>query len=395
MKQRIVIFSILLLLAVVSIGCDNGNPSSTEYDDGYSQLRDKYYTVDSSGFIRQAWKVSIEDGRILTACPDPLCTHGEGNPTCPFYKTVPVLIADGGRYLFYDGWNGRTDAIYCFDTETNKTSKIYDYDKVPTSNPQFMYGEGRLYFDLPQIDSSGGDYLETPARTLMYYDITTKEVKEYGKKVDSQILLFEYHGKLYYRDKNGKVFSTTGSFDDSDPLKLPEGGEFNPWSGYWDCGPGYVSKATAPGDIYLYDEGRSIPMPEEVSDQIMRGLTNTNNTFYFTVGFPESTDEDDGYYIIKICILEKSGAYRIYAVQSNYSFYIAKGYGDRVICSILNEYRDGVELIPGTSEGCTHIDLMWIDLQSGKASLYNSGLNPGNVLNVHLADIELKVERLA
>ena len=391
MKKRFIVILILSLLITTASGCSAERNTEDEYDDGYSDLRDKYYyDLYAMGCTRQAWKLNIEDGSILVACPDPLCSHGAENSACPFHTTIPLQFADGGRYFFYIGWTNGENAIYCFDTETNETSKIYVYDKLPSTNPQLMYGEGRLFFDIPEIKTSDGDYIETTGRTVLYYDVNTKEIKEYGKKNESQQFLFEYKGKLYYRDNNGK-FSTSGSFDDSEPIPLPEGGAMNAFGGYSACGPGFIAKQYAPGDIYLFDENRSVPLPEEAKDNVLVGLSASGDTFYFTLGTEVQTDGDGGRYAVKICILNKDGSYKIYSVKSDFSFYVLKGYGDHVVCEILSEYKDGVDLNPWKSE--TKNYLMWIDLQSGKASLYDA-LHAENVNDMYLGDITVKTEKI-
>ena len=390
MKKKAIVFVLLLCIAAL-FGCKSKTDILAD-DNKYSELCDKYFCdTYMQGNYRQAWKLNIEDGSIFTACPDPLCGHGSADSACPFCSVIPVKIVDGGRYLFYVGFSNRENAIYCFDTEENKTSKIYVYDKLPSSNPQFLYGEGRLYFDIPVIKTADGEYVETTERILMYYDISTKKIKEYGKRDESQRLLFEYNGKLYYRDDTG-IYSTNGEFDTGEPLPLPNGGKLDAFGGYFECGPGYVAKSSAPADIYLFDEGKSVPIPAEASGCYLVGLSATGDTFYFTLGGAETTDGEDGHYTVKICILNKDGAYKIYAVQSDVSFYVCKGYGDRVVCSILGEYKDGVDLSYYSEENYTPNNLMWIDLQTGKTSLYN--VYAENVLDKHLNDITVKTERI-
>ena len=392
MKKRFIVILILSLLMTTASGCGAERNTEDEYDDGYSDLRDKYYyDLYAMGCTRQAWKLNIEDGSILVACPDPLCSHGAENSACPFHMTIPLQFADGGRYFFYIGWTNGENAIYCFDTETNETSKIYDYDKLPSANPALMYGEGRLFFDIPEIKTEDGDYIETTARTLLYYDVKTKQIKEYGKKDESQRLLFEYHGKLYYRNESGIPYATTGSFDDSEPVPLPEGAEINALNGYNTCGPGFIAKQSAPGNFYLYEENRSLPVPNELSDKAVIGLSAGKDSFYFLTDHPEPANGEDGHYIEKICILNKDGTYKIFSVQSDFSFYVLKGCGDRVVCEISNEYKDGKDLSPWNTE--TPNSLIWIDLQSGKASLYDA-LHAENVTDMYLGDITVKTERI-
>ena len=389
-KKIVIVFTLLLCIAAL-FGCKSKTDILAD-DNKYSELCDKYFCdTYMQGNYRQAWKLNIEDGSVFVACPDPLCSHGKADTACPFHSVVPKKIADGGRYLFYVGYSKGENAIFCFDTEKNETKTIYTYDKLSSSNPQFIYGEGRLYFDIPVIKTADGEYVETTERILMYYDINTKEIKEYGKRDESQRLLFEYKGKLYYRDDTG-IYSTSGKFDNSEPLPLPEGAKLNAFTGYFACGPGYVAKSSTPADIYLFDEGRSVPLPAEAADCGLVGLSATGDTFYFTLGGAETTDGEDGHYTVKICVLNKDGAYKIYAVQSDFSFYVCKGYGDRVVCSISGEYKDGVDLSYFSEENHTQNNLMWIDLQTGKASLYN--VYAENVLDKHLNDITVKTERI-
>ncbi len=396
-KKAIAVLVFFFIL--LSTGCAGTDNNVVGYDDGYAQLRNKYYCDTlMDGYYNQAWKINLEDGSILTACPDPLCNHSVDS-SCPFHSAIPWAIADGGRYMFYIGYGSQEFSIYCFDTETNATEKIYVYDKFPSTNPQFMYGEGRLFFDIPQLNASEDDpvVVEAMERTLLYYDIKTKEIKEYGDKHEKQRLLFEYKGKLYYRDGNtGLIYSTTGAFDDSEPLPLPDGAKIN-WygDGYWPCGPGYIAKTLNPSDIYLFDENKSIPLPEEALNAILVGLIGTGDTFYCTLGSAAPADGENGRYIVKVCILNRDGSYRIYAVQSNYSFYVKKGYGDCVYCEVLSEYKDGKNLEgkpdPDNEEtpSCSHL---WIDLQSGKTKLYNT--HTESILDTYLNDITVKTERI-
>ena len=145
------------------------------------------------------------------------------------------------------------------------------------------------------------------------------------------------------------------------------------------------------GDFYLYEENKSLSLPDEISDKPVIGLSANSDSFYFFTNHPAPTNDEDGYYKVNICILNKDGSYKIYSVQSDFSFYVLKGYGDRVICEISYEYKDGEHLNPWNSE--TPNSLIWIDLQSGKASLYDA-LHAENVTDMYLGDITVKTERI-
>ena len=393
MFKRIIAVILCIFTAVTAFGCAAGSGAA---DDGYSQLRDKYYFDPyMQGTFLQAWKLNIDDGSILTACPDPLCSHGFADKTCPFSSVIPLEIADAGRYLFYIGKS--TDgsnrySIYSFDTENNSTEKIYTYDKFPSSNFSLMYGEGRLYFDIPRVSDSDGKLVESAERDVMYYDIKTKKIKKYGQKDENDTLLFADKGKVYYRDVKGNVYSTSGAFDESEPLPLPNSSAASMSDYYWECGPGYIARSYVPADIYLYNEKRSVKLPDEAADKILVGLSCTGDTFYFTTETVTNEDGGDGRYTVTVCILDKDGEYRIYNVLSDYNFYVLKGHNDCVVCSILNEYKDGAELIPGTEEENTPNNLMRIDLQSGIASLYNTYSE--SVLDMRTGDITVKSERV-
>ena len=132
-------------------------------------------------------------------------------------------------------------------------------------------------------------------------------------------------------------------------------------------------------------------MPNELSDKAVIGLSAGKDSFYFLTDHPEPANGEDGHYIEKICILNKDGTYKIFSVQSDFSFYVLKGCGDRVVCEISNEYKDGKDLSPWNTE--TPNSLIWIDLQSGKASLYDA-LHAENVTDMYLGDITVKTERI-
>lgn len=393
MVKKITTVIICILTVVAAAGCSAG---SGIYDDGYSQLRDKYYFDPyMQGSFYQAWKLNIDDGSILIACPDPLCSHGFNEKTCPFSSVIPIKIADAGRYLFYIGKSidgSNKYSIYSFDTEENSTSKIYTYDKFPSTNYTLMYGEGRLYFDLPKVSDSGGQLVESVRRDVMYYDVKTKKTVKFGQKDEQDVLLFADNGKVYYRDMNGAVYASGGKFDKTDPLPLPSGGETSPFGGYWECGPGYIANSYAPADIYLYNEKTSVKLPDEAADKTLVGLSCTGNTFYFTTQTKPNEDGEDGHYTVNVFILDKDGEYKLYAIQSDYDFYVLKGHNDCVVCSILNEYKDGEVLIPGTEEENAQNDLMRIDLQNGAVSLYNTYSD--SVLDMRTADITVKTERV-
>ena len=124
-SKKITAFLICAVMIISAAGCSAPGAAS---DDGYSHLRDKYYYDPyMQGTFLQAWKLNIDDGSVLTACPDPLCSHGFNEKTCPFSSVIPIKIADAGRYLFYigksiDGSYGYS--IYGFDTENNSTENI-------------------------------------------------------------------------------------------------------------------------------------------------------------------------------------------------------------------------------------------------------------------------------
>lgn len=389
MKKRYLLLTCILLASALLSGCSGGNPGDGQ-DDVYSQLREKYFYDENMLFsYRQAWKLNLEDGSIMVACPDPLCGHGSNDMSCPFRSVIPMMLADGGRYLFYIGFKTSPISIFSFDSEENRTSVIYEYDKFPSSNYCLTYGDGRLYFDIPQLESSSGEYIEKTGRILMYYDVVTKEIKEFGKKDELDKILFAENGKIFYRGKDGKLYSTSGDFDYSEPVPLPEGGTVDAFRGYWGCGPGYVSKTMSPADIYLFNERRSLPLPPEAENAILVGLNKNADTFYFMLGSSAVTENEEGHYLEKICLLNTDGSYKIYTVISDFSFYVRKGYKNKVVCEILSEYIDGADVIPGTDSENTANSLIWIDLESGKASLYNTAAD--NASDIHLKDITVKV----
>ena len=138
-------------------------------------------------------------------------------------------------------------------------------------------------------------------------------------------------------------------------------------------------------------------MPPETSESIMVGTTATSGTFYFTLGsftagYNVSEETEDGHYTGKVCILDSDGSYRLYSVQSNFSFYVAKGFGNRIVCEVLSEYSNGADLIPGTNEENTKCSHLLIDLDSGKVSAYNVYAESADGL--HLYDAEFKVGRV-
>ena len=394
MKRAISILCLLTVLLTAGCGADATVPGT---DDGYQTLRDSYFCVSGASCGRQAWKLNIADGSILVACPDPICGHGPDDVSCPFRGVIPVSVADGGRYMFYIGWGPDGNVIYCFDTEENATSVIYKYDKLG-SNWLFLFGEGRLYFDVPQMKTANGEIIETTARTVMYYDTGTGKTGVFGTKDERDRVQFVQDGKLYYRNESSAgLFATDGSFDGSEPVELPEGGKYGPWGDYYTCGPGYIVKSYPPGDIYLFAEGRSVPMPPETSESIMVGTTATSGTFYFTLGsftagYNLSEETEDGHYTGKVCILDSDGSYRLYSVQSNFSFYVVKGFGNRIVCEVLSEYSNGADLIPGTNEENTKCSHLLIDLDSGKVSAYNVYAESADGL--HLYDAEFKIGRV-
>ena len=388
MKISKAIIFIVISLAALS-GCNAGSGDDT----GNAQLINRYYCQDALT-LAQAWKLNIEDGSILTGCPDPLCGHGNKDKECPFRSKSVDSVADAGKLLFYiaDGPSGI--AIYCFNTEENSTSVIYEYDKFPSSNWTFVYGDGRLYFDIPRLKTTGGTFVEMPERTLMYYDLATKKIEKFGEKDEHDWVLFAYTGKVYYRPKNeAKLCVSSGSFDGSDAVPLPEGGRYDVWNGYYACGPGYVANSGAP-DIFLYDEKRSVPLPSEVEGSYFVGLTATEDTFYCALGKNQTTDTEGEKYTVKILVLSKNGEYSIYAVHSNFSFYPLKGFGNRVVCSVLYEYVGGEHLVPGTEEDNTEKSLLLIDLDTGKTSMYNEWVESMNVHDLYLGEVTLKVEKL-
>ena len=394
MKKHVGVLAIILITSALLSGC-GAVTAADPYDDGYSQLRSRYYCSElMEGTFRQAWKLNIEDGSILTACADPLCAHGAENKECPFRNTAPLEIADGGRYFFYIGYGPGERAIYCFDTEDNVTTKIYKYDKYPSVNAELIYGNGRLYFNIPQIKSSSeGEYIQSTVQTVLYYDVRTKKIERFGEKDEEDALLFACNGRVYYRCvKDGTLCVSSGSFDGSEPVPLPDGAWYSWWDGYWPCGPGYVVNSTAAPDIYLYDEKRSVPLPPEASGCILVGTSANEDTFYFTLGSASPTEDEGGRYVVKICLLNKDGSYRIYSVQSNFSFFVKKGYGNRVVCKVLSEFIDGADILPGPEEEQSPNNLILIDLESGKTSLYNTYSD--SVLDMYLGDVTLKVERL-
>ena len=389
-KKTAAILCIILSLAALS-GCGAGSGNDT----GDSQLIDRYYCPNLSVNFMQAWKLNVEDGSILTGCPDPLCGHGIKDRECPFQKYAAVNVADAGRYLFYIGSRRDSNAILCFDTEENSTSVIYEYDKFPSSNWTFVYGDGRLYFDIPRLKTAGGTFVEMPERTLMYYDLATKKIEKFGEKDEHDRILFANNGRVYYEPKNEvKLCVSSGSFDGSDAVPLPEGGVYDSWKGYHVYGPGFAASTIGNLDIFLYDEKRSVPVPAEAADSYLVGLNATEDTFYCTLGPDRTTDSEDEKYTVKVLVLNKNGEYNIYAVHSNFSFYPLKGFGNRVVCSVLYEYVDGEHLVPGTEENNTDKSLLLIDLDTGKTYMYNEWVESCNVCDLFVGETTLKVEKL-
>jgi hypothetical protein len=251
-----------------------------------------------------------------------------------------------------------------------------------------------LYFDIPRLKTTGGAFVEMPERTLMYYDLATKKIEKFGEKDEHDWVLFAYNGKVYYRPKNeARLCASTGSFDGSDAVPLPEGGSYDVWKGYYACGPGYVANSGAP-DVYLFDEKRSVPIPPEAANSYLVGLTATGDTFYCSLGQNQTTGSEDEKYTVKVLVLNKNGEYGLYAVHSNFSFYPLKGFGNHVVCSVLYEYVDGEYLHPGTEEDNTEKSLLLIDLDTGKTSVYNEWVESMNVHDLYLGDVTLRVEKL-
>jgi hypothetical protein len=339
--------------------------------------------------------LNVEDGSILTGCPDPLCSHGIKDRECPFQNYGVESAANAGGYLFYIGMNRDTCAVLCFDTEENSTSVIYEYDKFPSSNWTFVYGDGRLYFDIPRLKTTGGTFVEMSERTLMYYDLATKKIEKFGEKDEHDRVLFAYNEKVYYNPKNeARLCVSTGSFDGSEVVPLPEGGSYDGWNGYHVCGPGYVANTVGKPDIYLYDEKRSVPLPAEAANSYLVGLTATGDTFYCTLGPDQTTGSEDEKFTVKVLVLKKNGEYGLYAVHSNFSFYPLKGFGNHVVCSVLYEYVDGEYLAPGTGEDNTEKSLLLIDLDTGKTYMYNEWVESCNVCDLFIGETTLKVEKL-
>ncbi len=382
--KRILLTLIVMIAGILLCCCDQ-----TAYYDN-SSLDSGFADIAFSN-IAQPCKINIDDGSVIAACPDPLCSH-KNTATCPIVNTFVTMTVDGGRYMFYIAspllGSGLSHSVYCFDSEKNTTEKIYTYDMFPTSNPSLVYSEGKLYFDSMKMETDENGRLRVSTRRdVLCYDVNTKQVDVYGEMDENDTILYSENGKLYYRSANGDICRTEGSFDGTDKVPLPEGGKYSAMD-YWAAGPGFVEKSTDPAAIYLYNEKKFVSLPPETNGGILYSFTSTGDNYYFLTSLPDTDQGEDGYYLNKICVLNKSGDYKLFTVQCDYFLTLAKGHNDFIMCSVYEEYKNG-EVTEPTDDSVT---LVRVDLDSGKATLYNG--NACYISDYTVGETTFKVERI-
>ena len=365
MKRKIAKALCLIFILAALSGCNNNGETVN-----YESATDMYFTdSEPTGFI--PYKINIVDGSVYIPCPDPLCPHTTDTQTCPFSKCAATLVTDGGRYMFYSAkrYADMTDIINCYDTKENKTELVYE---CKTGMPNYLiYGNGRLYFDLPQVKEVDGVIIRGVRRDVMCYDPVSKQISRYGEMDEHDWLICAEDGYLVYRTASESIAcKTTGSFDGSDVISLPEGHEYSPFD-YWCIGKGFTARCYSPASIYLYDEKRLLDMPKQLDGKTIMVVTRTGDNFYFNLSGAES---DGGFYENTVYIAGKDGRSSAFTVKSKYNFYTLKGYEHYIIGSVLNKCDNGIEL----DENDFDKAFIRIDLHTGSASVYTFSSSVGS-----------------
>lgn len=395
----IIMLIIVILFSVFTASC--------KVKDTAVNGAERYYyngTI-SSAAANEAFVYDLSDGSLIVACPDPLCPHTPDQENCPFAGSYTDYIAVTGKYIYYilrGKKGGETGSVYIYDISENKTKKIYEFeaDYDESAAHDFLAGDGKLYFNAPEIKTLNGVTVISKERRIMCYDPQTDKVTEFGRPEENDFIRCVSNGSPVFQ--RGVYYRAEGGFDNCEKILPPEGEQIGQYGYTISIEPGVMAKCYYPQSIYLYETGRRVEMPDLGENSLIYTPVKSGDNVYYQLSMyrtektetengvfygltPYSTEPDEnGEYTATVYITDKNGATEKYVIKSKYSFIMKKAYEHCIFCDLQGICENGRVISPDETTG----DTIWIDLDTGKAILYNSGAS--RVFNVVLGETTVK-----
>ena len=405
-KRFLRIFSLILIAVLLfSLASCKEKYIGTNGEEQY------YYNgAISSANANEAFVYDLSDGSIIVACPDPLCPHTPDQENCPFAGSYADFITVTDRYIYYalgGKKGGDTGSVYMYDISENKTKLIYKFeaDYAKSENFDFLAGGGKLYFNAPEVKMVvEGVTVVSKERRIMCYDPQSNKVTEFGRPEEDDFIRCVSDGYLVFQ-RGGTFYRTKGGFDNCEPILPPDGGKVGQYDYLINLEPGVMAKCYYPQDVYLYDEDRHIDLPDlgensliytpvrsgdgvcfQLSPYRSEYVKEGDTEFYLPVAY-NTEPNADGEYEVTVYITNGAGKSVRYDIASKYSLILKKAYGSCVLFDIGSIYENGEKLEANEDRE----NLIWIDLDTGKAVIYNQYAS--RVFDVTVGETTVKVER--
>ena len=373
--------------------------------------QERYYSGDaiSGAYVNEAFVYDMSDGSIIVACPDPLCPHTPDQENCPFAGSYTDFVAVTENRIYYmlgGAKGGDTGSVYMYDITENKTKLIYKFeaDYAESEHFDFLAGGGKLYFNAPEIKIVDGVTVVSKERRVMCYDPQSNKVTEFGRPEEGDFIRCVSDGYLVFQ-RGGTVYRTKGGFDSCEPILPPDGGKIGLYDYLINLEPGVMAKCYYPQDVYLYDEDRHIDLPDlgensliytpvrsgdgvcfQLSPYRSEYVKEGDTEFYLPVAY-NTEPNADGEYEVTVYITNGAGKSVRYDIASKYSLILKKAYGSCVLFDIGSIYENGEKLEANEDRE----NLIWIDLDTGKAVIYNQYAS--RVFDVTLGEKTVKVTK--
>ena len=185
---------LLMVTAVLLCGCTTRVKPQID-------ISEKYYYLTSqvefnAGTAITLFRFNVENGRMTTLCPDPLCDHGE---ECPFFDVINYSV-DGNiiRFdrIFYDSDGEFVNAICEYDISEGKLRVLKQYKEDGYTNT-FKFGYFWHIFTI-----------QDPERDFGSFRVSIEEENfDDPEKVDPDKMPFAQVGDVYYYAKHGPFHS--------------------------------------------------------------------------------------------------------------------------------------------------------------------------------------------